>query len=64
MEWMPVINPLQGGYSPGFDSKRAYWFNRDGWEKPARLRLCDQGDYFNVIGLYYAEIERPKLVVS
>ena len=49
-----LLDPLSGGYAAGFRNDREYRWLRRGGAEPTTYRLCDQGPYFNIAGLYFA----------
>lgn len=54
-----VLDPINGGYSEGFDRNATYEFTRPEWEEPHTFRMCDQPEWFNIWGLRYRPSPSP-----
>jgi len=48
-----VMNPLTGGYAEGLDREAEYLFLRLDWAVPAKFKLADQPEWFNIAGLWW-----------
>lgn len=55
MDWKPVIDPMLGGYLPGFDPAALLQFRRGSDGDVRSYRMADQHPAFNVWGLEWRD---------
>lgn len=58
MDWQIVLDPFTGRYVDGFDREKEYEFRRGQDGEPSRFRMSDQGDLFNIAGLYWRDVPK------
>jgi len=48
-----VLNPLLGRCADGFDRNVECLFMRLNWAEPAKFKMVDQPEWFNIAGLWW-----------